>query len=217
MTRRRFPSKTCPFCEIQSEAEEAYLTWFLMENYGSPATLKLLETRPFCARHRSALAERGDKGLSTTFEYLTEFELARLAAFREALARRRRPLRRHPLRPNPFPTGDTAPCLACDAGKVAVTAARTDLLESLGDEAGQEAYASGGGLCREHLWSLLDEAPKETALFLAEDAKRRLEAIREALRLYFHRLDYRHADEPKGDEGTAWRGALRFFWGGREP
>ena len=214
LPRRSFPGPGCPFCAIRNEGEESYVKWFLMENYGSPSTLKLLERSVFCPRHRSRLERKGMDSLSSTFDYLTRFELTCIEAFSQALERERRA---RPGRPRPVPVGGAPPCPACAAGETAVEAAEGDLIALLEDEAGRQSYASREGLCRGHLWALLRVAPREVAAFLAEDAGRRLRELAQEFERYFELLDYRRSGEPKGIEQTAWRRGLDFFWGEIDP
>lgn len=43
-----------------------------------------------------------------------------------------------------------------------------------------------------------------TRAFVIDHMRQRLDTLRSALALYFHKCDYRYAHEPKGAEQTAW-------------
>jgi hypothetical protein len=102
-------------------------------------------------------------------------------------------------------------CLACAAGVLAAQVEGARALEELAAEHGRSAYLEHQDLCRAHLWMLLAQAPEEVAEWLFEVTRQRLAALTSDLDLYFHRLDHRHRDEPKGAEQSAWRRALRYF------
>ncbi|HZU18545.1 MAG TPA: DUF6062 family protein [Candidatus Dormibacteraeota bacterium] len=207
----RFPSLPavgrhagCPMCRAAREAEGRHLRWFLLENYGSPSALQRLERRPYCVHHARRLAAADHRQLSVTFEHLVRVERRRLEELAGKGRRRVRRVRR---------AATEAECPACTAGLVAARAEVARVLQGLDTEAGRAAYVHRGGPCREHLGWLLAEATEEVAAWLLERARERLAALSAELERYFHRLDYRFHHEPMGDEQTAWRRALCYFWG----
>jgi len=193
----------CSPCRVAREAEERHLRWFLLENYGSPSTLRRLEGRPYCLRHAHRLAAGDNHQLSVTFEYLVKVEQRRLAELAGG-GRRAREARQ---------AATPVECPACVAGLVAARAESSRMLQRLATEAGREEFTGQGGPCREHLWWLLGEASEELAAWLLERAWERMAALSAELERYFRHLDYRFRHEPVGEEQTAWRQALRYFWG----
>ena len=207
----------CPCCRVADEAEQRYLRWFLGEYYYSLPMLLRLRRDRFCVRHAAQLMTADTGRLSGTFQFLAEAERALLRTFRHDLTREKRavfgPYIRRRVPEHIAASDGTDGCPACDAGATAVTVDVSRLLVFLATDEGRETYrAHASGLCRPHLWPALHDAPTETADWLAAETERRLDVVCADLDLYFHRLDYRFHHEPHGDEQTAWRRALLFFW-----
>lgn len=214
-----FARPGCPLCRAGAEAEARYLDWFLLENYYSLPTLVQLERTRFCRWHAAEAFRQVDDGhLTGTFQALSQVELDTLRAFGDSLERERRARfgrarDRHQLPDSAQVAGEPEGCPVCEAGARAALVASYDLAQALETEDGRSAYREHDGLCRPHLWLVLRDAPREVATWLVADSMRRIDALLAEFERYFHRLDYRHQDEPKGEEQTAWQRALRFFWG----
>jgi hypothetical protein len=214
----------CPLCRVALDAERRYLRWFLLENYYTRPTLERLETDRFCRRHAGALLRGESRHLAGTFQFLAQAERQRLAQWRRELGSEAPPA---------APAGGTG---AAEPAREAASASRLHGLVrrlvpgSARDgrrvprvrradqdpgcpacEAGR-GYQGSDGLCRPHLWEALRLAPTGTAVRLAADAEGRLEWMLREIDLYFHRLDYRYQDEPKGEEQGVWRRGVAFFW-----
>lgn len=73
-------------------------------------------------------------------------------------------------------------------------------------------YIQSDGLCRKHFVQVLELCSDSASLdFLTGDMIRRLENIKQDFELFFHKLDYRFSDEPKGEEQKAWIKALNYY------
>lgn len=211
-----FREPGCPLCRVAREAEQRYLRWFLLENYYTVHTLLRLTRSRFCCQHAAQLLTGWNDQLSSTFRFLAEAELLLLRQFRHKLRQEGRGiLRRWKHRSLPKAAqidGQPEDCPACQSGSIATIAEVGQLLKHLATEEERTIYQSHEGLCRPHLWLVLSRAPKETADWLVTETERRLEVLLQQFDLFFHRLDYRFHDEPKGEEQGAWRRALQFFW-----
>lgn len=196
---------TCPLCLARSRAEDRYLWWLLQENYGEPATLEHLAGRRFCGRHARRLLEAGHAGLSRTMEYL-------LTAARAHLDRPPGPPRRAAWRRRGPPSGVPG-CPACEAGENAALAERDRWVRRMAADAdARAAYATDPDLCYPHLESVLAAAPPGVDAWLRTVTRARFDRWQDLLALYFHRLDVRFHDEPRGREQEVWRALLAFFW-----
>ena len=184
-------------------AEDRYFFWFLHENYYSSPTLRSLGDRRFCRLHAERLLLSDNNQLSATFEFLLQVECTRLKE-----ADHRTPPRR--VREPKTPQVNTCP--VCEVGETAALVEARRFLTEMANEAARKEFTDGPGLCSTHLWSMRVLADAGAWNFLRADALQRMRRLNEEMALYFHRLDYRFRDEERGQEQTAWRRALRFFW-----
>ena len=68
---------------------------------------------------------------------------------------------------------------------------------------GREDYAASAGFCLPHLRLLGEQCDDDTLDFLRADAARRLQSVSARLEHYRLLRDYRHRDDPRGDEQWA--------------
>lgn len=214
----------CLACAAAAEAEQRWLRWFFIENYGSWATWEQLARGGFCLWHaRRIAADREAPTVSSAYEYLLRVERARLVALRRALERAaappwprplarwrwRRRARRLP-RAGPHAAGGCPICRAMSAGGDFALLELRDALRRAPDRA---AVLERLWLCRHHLRQALAECDPELARELLDAQLRRVDGVLAELREYFRKLDYRFAHEPKGQEVTAWRRAMALYDG----
>lgn len=200
------PAARCPHCAVAEQAEEdAIRLWLLGGDDGEGAG----GVPDFCPRHALALARCAHLDARGRIAALVDRAEAELW---DAAARPHRSLRAwlHARRGATVADGESCP--ACGAGRRAAAAAARDLAVALGQAASRAAYASGPGLCQQHLWGVLAQAPPATGDWLAADGAARLRRLVVELDRYFELLDYRLAHLPRGGEQTAWRRALAYFW-----
>jgi hypothetical protein len=76
-----------------------------------------------------------------------------------------------------------------------------------------EKYRTSGLLCLPHSYRAVELATPSVVLLLAETQIAKLDALLHDLAEYLRKVDYRLADEPKGEEQTAWQRAVRCFVG----
>lgn len=181
----------CPVCAAAWRAERSALSQLVGE---LPA-----ETPALCAIHAQALRPLAPGAVESWTGRLLLYEAERFAGALQSRGGRRAPF-----------------CLACRAGRAVAEAEVQALLRALASAGERAAYAKGPGLCRGHLRLALRLASgggaRESARWLADDARRRLAGLVAELDRYFELMDYRNRTRPKGVEQHAWRRALAFFW-----
>lgn len=181
---------------------------------------RLRASAGLCRRHAWKLAELGcTYQMAAMYQYLVEdkqIRLQRLVATLERAAssgqrpwsrnRTRLALARREVQP-------AAACPACtDLAKTTEHALR-ELVRGLDDLEFRELLVESDGLCMPHFAQALEVATEREISILIEVQQARLEALRRDLAEYMRKVDYQFADEPKGDEQTAWRRAIALFAG----
>lgn len=231
-------SRTCPACYAESRAAFRYLDTLFYEHVNDPGTrARLAASLGFCRMHAQQVRMFMDPlGIAIVYEDLLGQAISRLVRMREEWSRRTtrpQPGRRRQAgggRWAPWrgrrgdagatgPSGDGAPCPACEVGRRAAS----DLLRVLvqttceGDpEVLRALPESRYGVCFPHLLQALQAAgtrqPPHRFLEWQLEAYRRLQSqAREFIDLH----DYRRANEPMPAQvGESWTCALEACNGG---
>lgn len=219
--------KGCPVCRVVKEREEKTFWWFLTENYHEIRVLEELMDNSFLCGYHAGILAGGDHGsLSYVFQFLIRGDINTLNTLKQSLDGTsdqkagalsgflRRPGGSKPGMIDEFMAGYRS-CRFCRLNENTSGYIEELFAELLRDDpAFREAYSQSHGLCRRHFIEVLklseDKAPSD---FLLKDMIRRLDEMKDAFDLYFHKLDYRFADEPKGEEQNTWLQALQYYSG----
>ncbi|MCZ7567408.1 MAG: DUF6062 family protein [Ardenticatenaceae bacterium] len=216
--RWAFRASGCPVCHLCDEEIRRFYHWFLYQNYYAPSMMaKLQSSAGFCREHAWRLLEYGVVyQIAVVARYLVEDQQQKLgvlqAQFGQLSAQRRTWKRRASL-PRMARPGESCP--ACQTLANHARSATQTLAHWLADEGFAAEYRASDRLCLDHLAIALESASPETAARLVELTLEKLTALATELEEYFRKVDYRFADEPKGDEQTAWRRAIETFVGWR--
>lgn len=188
-------SGECPLCFALARDEERWLDSFWREGRQDPGTRRRFYAGGgFCPRHSWRLHElvaRAGAGtaLADLYGGLADRDLRALDELLGSTRRRGRTGRPGLARP--------ASCSACVAAADALERKVHFLLQLLAADAARGRYARSRGLCFDHLEAVLATAgDSETALYLAEDWRRRLAAVRSRL------------EHPERD---SWTDAMRLY------
>lgn len=103
------------------------------------------------------------------------------------------------------PTGE---CPACAEDEEIVQGATRELVSALSEGEVIEKYRAGDALCMPHFHRAVGLASPGVVVLLAETQIARLDTLTRDFAEYFRKVDYRFANEPKGDEQTAWQRAI---------
>ena len=191
----------CAFCRRSEQQDAQAAMAFLTEGkYEPDVRARIGEAGGFCSHHTRLLhrlARRDDltANLAEVYEMVIRALNDDLTAGRGGGRGRKRAslLRR-----------EGGPCLLC--GQLADSEQRMAgfLAAHLAQSApGRERYAAGSGFCLPHLRLLGQRCDAQTLAFLRADAAERLQSVSARLEHYRLLRDYRHRDDPRGDEQWA--------------
>lgn len=229
----------CPVCRARADAGERTVRWFWIDGYNDPSWIsRLSRTKGFCNPHWWQAVRMGHAyGLSHVAEYLLQDAARELDAREAEMRRQMRPswrTRLHPwvralaglratlseaagVKPRSWGRG---PQDAAEECPLCMTEQSTEryicrtLVEALADSDIWQMYAASDGMCVHHIRLTLSTTDcSNVHLALLDDVRRRFRPLQADIALYFHRCDYRFANEPKGDEQTAWLRAVERFTG----
>jgi hypothetical protein len=203
----------CPLCRVLAEAEIRDMDAFIREREVAAEALgEFCDRGGFCRDHAWLLHRRSAQALSgapvaQAYGALLRRDIARLDALATAVEtgrRRRRPRRSLLARRR---------CPACERGDRRLSARADAVVEALAESAVQDAYRTSDGLCVQHIdvVGAAALADPETASFLIDDLRRRLEVLERRLDQY-DRL--RGAPVPvEAREADAWTDVVRSYVG----
>ncbi|OGO42191.1 MAG: hypothetical protein A2Z04_06475 [Chloroflexi bacterium RBG_16_57_9] len=181
---------------------------------------RLRASAGLCRQHAWKLAGLGCAYQTTAmYQYLVEDQQARLRRLRETLerataasqrpwnrSRARLELARREAQP-------AATCPACTETSVMSERALRELVAGLNDPELRDLFVESDGLCVPHFVQALEFASERELPILVEVQQAKLATLQRDLTEYMRKVDYQFADEPKGEEQTAWRRAIAFFAG----
>jgi hypothetical protein len=216
----------CAICLLVAEQAEQFLHWYSTETYNTPELVDDLDRGPFCREHARRIVVDMGMDIGGPLSSVIDRERRRV----DQLRRHLRPwpwpvrtiqrwlIRREAIRPRHAAFVERlfarrGPCRACESERIMEDYAVHGLVRLLDNEEEWVRFAASDGLCREHMRQVLACAHPALALRLADDLRRRLDRLADRLKLMFHKLDYRHSAEPRGDEIHAWRDALEYHSG----
>lgn len=215
-----FPKRGCVVCNLLLRDVERLLDSILYEYVNDPETQKTFRaSRGLCNQHGWQMAKFGnvlsiavlyeasvDEVLSilhqTAPDGNLQHGLARLlvpqdsnAALVEAL---------EPARP----------CIVCKMESASEAQYIRILSEHLADDKLQGAYRASDGLCLEHFKQALRQTHDvKRSQLLVEIQTNIWDRLRDELREFMRKYDYKHADEKMGAEGDSWRRAVARLGG----
>lgn len=201
----------CLVCIHSARALERFLAWFVAKGTAEPSVLhRLKETYGLCPSHSWQLARTGQAHqLAALYRSLVQAALEKLEAFCRMLGephRRVRAQAREMLQPK-------GACLACKHQAVAAKEAIHTLTRSIGEIPRGNDSPCAPRFCMSHFFQAVERADRETALWLLQFQRRKLERLAGEFGEYFRKLDPRFHEEPKGSEQTAWLRAVQLFTG----
>ncbi len=202
----------CPICRVRTEWINRFYYWLLTQNYyAETMVLALMESGGLCRRHAQRLLDRPVVyQTSVMYQYLVNDAINKLAALADRARNESRKSKRKPKRFQSKPTGE---CPACVEERWVEESAAHALAHVLDDDTALEQYRKGDALCLSHFHSAIEFASPRVAAALAEIEIAKLETLVRDFKEYFRKVDYRFADEPKGEEQTAWRRAIERMMG----
>ena len=203
----------CPICRVKREWLERFYIWLLIQDYyAETMMLAFKNSGGLCHTHAKRLMEiKSPYTTSVMYRYLVEDALCKLASLvQEARKESAKSPRRKPRRFSSAPTGE---CPACVEQHEIEQDGVRELVAMLDDSAMQDKYRSGHALCMPHCHLAVACASPEIVVVLTETQMERLEVMQRDFQEYFRKVDYRFANEPKGDEQTTWQRAIARFVG----
>jgi hypothetical protein len=191
----------CAFCRRTEQIDAQAALAFLTEGkYEPDVRTRVGEAGGFCSHHTRLLhelARRDDltASLAEVYEMVIRGLDAELgSAGRASRGRKRAGLLRR----------EAGPCLLCGQRADSEQRMAGFLAAHLAESGtGRERYAAGAGFCLPHLRLLGERCDPDTLAFLRADAAGRLNAVSARLEHYRLLRDYRHRDDPRGDEQWA--------------
>jgi hypothetical protein len=237
--RRLIEQSGCPLCRARDEAVTHAIAWLWVEGYNDwEWRERLAASAGMCRQHwwQALTSERSHAfGASAVGESFTQASLRQLEkceqdlhqapaanGFRNSAGERMRQwwagLRSARGQRSSAGASVCAPptraCPLCETAELEERFALRRLYLALAESEVWAQYEHSDGLCLAHLrWALTDPPSPAVALALIADMRRRLGALSEEFAHFFHTMDYRFHDEPRGSEQTAWLRAIERFTG----
>jgi len=212
---RALPKSGCPICRVQREWSQRFYFWLVTQDYyGGTMPQKLKQAGGLCRKHADKLLElRSVYTTSVMYEYLVKDAIAKLQVVAEEARRAASQPSRKPPRFSTLPTGE---CPACADDREVVESTVRELVAGLSDGAIAEKFRAGDALCMPHFHRAVEYATPDIVVLLAQTQIAKLNALTNDFTEYFRKVDYRFANEPKGDEQTAWQRAITRLSGETE-
>jgi hypothetical protein len=220
--RGYFEQEGCPICSISSERVELYYKWFFIENYNSLATMERLLKGGFCRYHSLKITEHPNNNyVSTTYSYL-------LKGYYNDLADLKKGWKQDKFNPpfyarlkekiSEFLKGYQKNKRACPACRIFDSSGEfvADVMAKtiMKDKGFWEQYINSQSvLCREHFDMVIKNLDNSYVDSFIDSQMEKVKQVQALLDEFFRKLDYRFSHEPKGEEQTAWRRAVKIFDG----
>ncbi len=216
----------CPVCRCLQDSTFRSLDALLYEQVNDPGTRALLDRSwGFCAWHAWLATEikNAALGLAIIYRDLLDQCHTRLSASQRQLADSPRSTgwRRFFRRWQPVALArarlSRTRCLLCESLARAEQGYLLTLLEYVEDPDFDRAYARSTGICLPHLTMALDRHPAHAgAAPLLARTRRKLERLREELRGFIDKHDYRRHAPYTEEEAASWTNAIALLVGRRE-
>jgi len=175
---------------------------------------KLIASGGLCRDHAKKLLELGSVyTTSVMYQYLVDDAIAKLGTLADQARQETRKPSRKPRRFSVTPAGK---CPACVDDDEIVQSATRELVAALREDQVAEKYRAGDALCMPHFYRAVELASPSVVVLLAETQSAKLNALARDFAEYFHKVDYRFANEPKGSEQTAWQSAIARLVGAQD-
>jgi len=202
----------CPICRVQRQWSAKFYYWLFAQNYYAgtmPEELK--RSGGLCYAHAKKLLEiRSVYVTSVMYDYLTQDVLDKLQSLAEEV---RCEINRSSHKPYHFSITPTGECPACVEERKLAERALSELVAALDQDKVAEDYRASDALCMPHFHCAVEQALPHIVLLLAETQITKLSMLKIDFAEYFRKVDYRFANEPKGNEKTTWERAIRRFVG----
>jgi hypothetical protein len=222
--REALQEQGCPVCHLLSKRSVAALDSILYEQVTDPTTReRLRETQGLCNWHAWMLTRipMGQSGIAILYEDLLGRQIETLRSLRLRAPRRsfwQRIKRRYDrAKPAACVTryGAVSACPICGAlrGGDEANYLRA-LLDFLSVAEFAQSFQESFGLCLPHLGQALAGQRYHANLLRLRDLEvHKFEALRQELREFIRKCDYRFATEPMGGERTSWQRVIELFVG----
>jgi hypothetical protein len=207
----------CVVCSLLVKRSLTVLQSLLYEQVTDPDTREQLRrSQGLCNWHAWLLVERstGQASIAMIYERLLLHRIEALRAWR--IPQRHRTLWQRLTRSTlPVTRPRKAPCPVCGLlTETDESGYLKTLLDALPEEAFAREFRQSFGLCLPHLEQAMTDYHTHANLPQLLDLElHKLEALREELRLFIRKSDYRFATEAIGPEGSAWKRVLELFVG----
>ncbi len=213
--REALTKPACSICRLLSEAVDQHIRNLLYE-YVNDLKLRedMREFRGFCNEHAWALLKEpgGSVGIAIIYEDMLKTLTRILDAgqpdrglFRSGGGKQ--------LAGELEPRGS---CLICDLREKEEGQIVSTFIEALPDPAFRDLFAESEGLCLPHTIMTFDTVRSAEHFELLRKLQLdRWTDLRDQLREYIRKNDYRYTGEPLGEEGDSWRRVIRDVMGER--
>jgi len=221
---RLLQQEGCPICRACNEQLEKGLFWFFAEAYGEgPVASKYIDYWGFCEKHTRMVAKIGPRWQkSVIYSWTINDKMPKLQGLLRALEAYsesnfvKRIVVQKGLRKIISDTRAKGRCIFCE--NIAQTASYYihTLLDALTQPEVLDLYRRSSGLCIPHFFQALELFNGKYVPQLKEIVKvqlERLDQLKDELREFFRKEDYRFSHEPKGKEQLAWLRAMKIFLG----
>ena len=182
----------CPVCRSAQRAAEKMLSALFYEQVTDPKTRAAVRRGcGFCPHHTQTAIQVGNPlGSSIIYEDLLRDAAENLCG------------------------GSTKDCPVCRISERAERACLHTLLQCIEEDDVREAYEKNDGLCLRHLRQASGKDSSAAARLLEQIERRRVQELADQCAEFVRKSDYRHNDEPMGEERDAWRRAAYKMGGG---
>jgi hypothetical protein len=220
----------CPVCHLIEQSVKRYMDSLLYEGVNDPAVRKKLRnTLGFCNTHAWEMRKLGDGlGQSIIYEDLlgtAEAQMRNLMKSAGSIGRGRAAEVRTKRSGNGPGAGGgrftreimMKACPVCDLRLQVEERALSIFITSFGEREFSRLFRDSAGLCLPHVLSVLKRMENDGVLAgeLLEIEIGMIDALRDELREFQRKHDYRYADEGFGEERNSWLRAIQKLAGSR--
>jgi len=221
-----FQEAGCPVCTLVEKDSSRYLDGLLYERVNDVGTrMKLRESLGFCNWHawKTLGIISSQLGLGIIYEDILRqiegclkkvqdsFPIPSRGPFPLRLFRRGKVVVTHPL------LGPKSRCPACQHVRFFEKFYLETLLEYISEADFERQFSHSAGICFAHLVDAVHGFPYHKSLpLLIKKQMDKFEALRNEVKEFVRKQDYKYAAEPRGSEVDSWKRALEMVVGKRE-
>jgi hypothetical protein len=223
--KEAFSEEGCPVCRLLLKWTRRYLDSLFYEYVNDPGVRQQLrESHGFCNWHAwmAATIDDSPSGIAIIYEHLLKDQIDALQSFMRSIGPRswwtRLKVKRLRVQGAPLILSQRQHKAACPAcGRIEKFFEQDfieTLLTSLSDPEFADSFQLSFGLCLPHIYQAAGMGRDHPNLPILIDVQlQKLGTLRDELKEYIRKLDYRFMAEPRGEEKTAWRRVIELFVG----